>query len=277
MKQAHIREIVPEQPGMIPYLKRVYDHRSLILTLARRDIKVEYAQTAFGLLWAILKPLTGLLIFTLFFDGMLNLHPGLLNNIPYPLFAFSGMTAWYYFSFVLSSGGASLVSSQHLMSKVYFPKLVLPLSKVLVGLVDFGLSLVLLFILMLLLGHPFTANLLFLPVAVLINMIMGLSVGIWLSALTIRFRDFQHFIPYIIQFAVWLTPVFYPFTLIPKGFEFTSYFNPMAGMIAFFRWTLLGDIFPSVYYLPSFFFMCVLLVGGVFYFRKVESTVVDLV
>ena len=256
------------------YLQRCWDYRYLLWGLAKRDLKAKYAQTVLGIAWSLLKPLTGLVIFTLFFDKLIKIDT---QEIPYPVFAFTGMTAWYFFTYIISAGGTSLMESQDLLKKVYFPKLIMPISKVLVGFLDFVLSFLLLILLMVFTGHGLRWQIVFLPLFIVLNMITGLSIGIWLSALTIRYRDFYHIIPYLVNFSIWLTPVFYPGTLLPEQYSWALYINPMAGVIAGFRWALLGDIFPDVYYLVSFFIVVALLVSGFFYFKFIEKEIADLI
>ncbi|MEZ4953327.1 MAG: ABC transporter permease [Saprospiraceae bacterium] len=269
-----IKVIKNEVLGSRAYLNRCWEYRHLLIGLAKRDIKAKYAQAVLGILWSLLKPLTGLAVFTLFFDNLMKVNT---HEIPYPVFAFTGLTSWYFFTYIISSGGTSLMESQGLLKKVYFPKLIMPLSKVLVGFLDFALSFILLIGLMVLSGYGLRWQIVFLPLFIILNMIAGLSVAIWLSALTIRYRDFYHIIPYLVNFSIWLTPVFYPGTLIPETYNWALYINPMAGVIAGFRWALLGDVFPSVYYLVSFAFMIILLVSGFFYFKMIEKEIADLI
>lgn len=257
------------------YLHKVYQYRALAITFARRDIKVQYAQTALGFLWSVIQPLTSLLVWTFFFDKLIDVNTG---EIPYPLFAFTGMTAWYFFVHIFSHAGTSLVNSQDLIRKIYFPRIILPLSKVLVGMVEFSISLALLFIIMLLMGVKPTANLVYLPIFIFFNIVTGLAFGIWLSALTIRYRDFQHIIPYFVNLGIWLTPVFYPSTLIPAKYSFFIYINPMAAVIAGYRWVLFGHAQIakiSPYYFFAFIPVILLLVTGFIYFRKNEATIAD--
>ena len=273
MEETRIIEAKAE--NTLAYLKRVWDFRNLILTMARRDLKAQYAQTILGLFWSVIQPLTGLLVFTLFFDLMIDVGDKI--DYPYPLFAFSGMLSWYYFTYLIAHAGTAVQNSRDLINKIYFPKLVLPLSKVIVGGVEFLISLGLLVLLMLFEGHLPNWQIVFLPFFVILNIIVGLSIGIWMSALTVRFRDFHHIIPYLVNFGIWLTPVFYPSTLFPEKLKFLIYINPMAGVIAGFRWTILGDTQPSPYFLISFIASIVLLISGLFFFREVEKTIADLI
>jgi len=270
----HYKIIEPAKKPVLTIVRQIYQFRSILYTLAKRDVKAKYTQTVLGILWSVIQPLTGLLIFTIFFDKLIKVDT---NNIPYPLFAFSGMVAWYFYTFIVNQGGTSLVDSQYLLKKIYFPRLILPLSKVLVGLVDFGISVILLIILMIFLGGMPSFLILLFPVFLLLAVLTGLSIAIWLSALTIRYRDLQHIIPYLINFSIWLTPVFYPSTLVPESYHFILYLNPMAGIIAGFRWCLLGDLIPSINYLWGILPVIFIFISGIYYFIKIEREIVDII
>jgi len=269
-----MKTITSERPGVFSALGKVYRYRALVLTLALRDLKIQYAQTLLGILWSILRPLSGLLIYWLFFGKLLKIDTG---TIPYPLFAFAGMICWYYFSYLLGSAGTSLLSSQDIIKKIYFPKLILPFSKVLVGLVEFGIAFAILLIMMLYMGFNPQLKLIFIPIGIVLTITTALSVGIWLSALTIRFRDFHHIIPYLVNFGIFVTPVFYPATLIPPDYKFLLFLNPMAGILEGFRWMLFDSPVPSVYYAIGFIPVCLLFVGGLFYFVRIEGKMSDIV
>lgn len=269
-----VKVISADRIPIATYLSRVWEHRSLVTTLARRDLKAKYAQTVLGLLWAAGQPLIGLLVFTLFFDLLIDVDTG---EIWYPLFAFSGMISWYYFTYLVAQAGTSVSNAQDIIKKIYFPKLVLPLSQVLVGFVDFAISVVLLIGIMAVSGHLPTVNIIFFPAFLLLNIVVGLAVGIWLAALTVRYRDFHHFIPYVVNLGIWLTPVFYPSTIIPEKYGYFLYLNPMAGVIAGFRWSVLGGEAPAPEYLFGALIMVILLVSGVWYFRNVERKIADYV
>ncbi len=266
------RIISASRSSLRSYFQQVLRYKSVIITLARRDLKAQYAQTALGLFWSVVQPLTGLLIFTFFFGQVIKVDTG---GIPYPLFALSGMLGWYYFTYIVNHAGTSILNSQHLISKIYFPRLIFPISKTINGFVEFVISLGLMLLLMLILGVYPGWSLLAFPVFLVLNIIVGLSIGIWLSALTIRYRDFHHLIPYLVSFGIWLTPVFYPTTLIPERFGFLMHFNPVAGVIAGYRWTLLGAEAPDLQYIYGFIPVLILFVSGVFYFRKIENDIAD--
>ncbi len=258
---------------MWPYLKRVWRHRSLILTFAKRDLKVKYSQTFLGILWSILQPLTGILIFTFFFNQVVKIDD---LGFPYALFAISGMVPWYFFSYLVYSSNESMLVNQDIIKKIYFPKLVLPLSKVLVGLVEFGISFILFIIFAAFFKVAPPLEVILFPFFVILNIIIGLSVSISLTAASTRYRDLHHIVPYLINFGIWLTPVFYPATLLPDGFSWIMYLNPMAAVIAGFRWTLLGDSIPSIYYTISFIPIVFLLILGTKYFIRLEQDIADI-
>ena len=266
--------ITAQRQKALPNIKHLIKYRALIWSFSKRDLKIQYAQTMLGILWSILRPLTGLLIYTLFFGYLLKVGAG---SIPYPLFAFSGMICWYLFSYVLAGSGTAIIESQYIIKKVYFPKIILPLSKVMVGIVEFSISLIVLLLLMFIWGVIPGFKIILLPFIILLIVAAGLSIGIWLSALTIRFRDFHHIIPYLVNFGIFLTPVFYPAILIPSGYEFLIYLNPMAGVIEGMRWMLFGGAIPSVYYAVGVLPVLLLLFTGLYYFTKMESEMVDII
>ena len=255
-------------------IKELFEYGDLFLILAYRDLRVRYAQTFLGLFWAFLQPAATLLIFILIFGKAVRVDTG---NIPYPLFALTGMTAWAYFSFVLSQSGQSIIGAQEMVKKIYFPRLVIPLSKAVVAFVDLLISLVFVILLMIIYQYPPTSKLIWFPLFFMINIIAALSVGIWLSALTIRYRDFIHVIPFLVQFGLYATPVGYPASLIPEKYQVVYHLNPMAGIVEGFRYSLLGvGEINSLSYI-SFFVIGVLFISGMHYFKKVEKVMADIV
>ena len=269
-----IKIITSDRDSIGKKLARVYQYKSLIVTFAIRDLKIQYAQTFLGIIWSVLRPLSGLVIYTAFFGFIMKVDTG---NIPYPLFAFSGMICWYEFSNIISQAGRSLIESQNIMNKTYFPKLILPLSKVLVISVDLIITLLILAAITFYYQVPIQLNLLAIPLVLLTIMIVGLALGIWLSALTVRFRDFHHIIPYLVNFGIFVTPIFYPSTLIPVEYHFLLYWNPTAGVVESMRWALFGGDFPSYNYLAGFLLAFALLISGFLYFLKSESRIADTV
>lgn len=260
--------------GLNLNLKELYAYKDLLVTLTYRDLRVRYAQTFLGFLWAGLQPLATLTIFTLVFSRVAKVNTG---DVPYPLFALAGMSAWTYFANVLSGAGSSIVGAQGMISKIYFPRLVIPLSKALGALVDFSIVLFFLFALMVWYGFsPGPAFIMF-PVFFLLALLSGLSIGVWLSALTVRFRDFQQVVPFVVQLGMYATPVAYPASLVPEHYQFWYFLNPMAGVVEGFRWSLLGGPEPGILTFVSASIVLILLVAGLFYFRSVEKIMADIV
>lgn len=254
-------------------LKKIWQYRNLIIAFTLRDVKIQYAQTRFGFIWSLIQAITAAFIINLFFGVLLKVN---IPNTPYIVFAFPGIMAWYYFSYIVTSSGTSLMQSQHIIKKIYFPKFILPLYKTFVGLVEFFIWFFLLTILLLIFKKPISINIIFLPFGILLNILTGLSIAIWLCSLTVRYRDVIHIIPYLVGFGIFVTPVFYESTMIPENFQFLTYFNPMAGVIAFYRWCIL-DINFSLNYLFGIIPTFLVFISGLFYFRKVEGIMPDLI
>lgn len=258
--------------------KELWAYKDLFYILAYRDLRVRYAQTFLGLLWAFIQPLATLTIFTVVFGRVAKVDT---MGIPYPLFAISGLAAWSYFSFVLNQSGNSIIGAQEMVKKIYFPRLVIPLSKAIVGFVDFAIALLFIAILMLYYGFVPSGNIIYLPIFIFLAIISALAVGIWLSALTIRYRDFQHIVPFLVQFGLYATPVGYQakdvINNLPEWATFVYYANPMAGVVEGFRWSLLGGGAPSIYAYFSFGVVLFLFLSGLYYFKRVERVMADIV
>jgi lipopolysaccharide transport system permease protein len=254
------------------YLRQAWKFRSYAITFARQELKVQYTQTIFGALWAFFRPLIILATFTFIFDKVIPIH-GL--KYPYPLFAFSGLIAWNYFSFIVNYGSAAIATNQQLILKIYFPRIILIFSKILVGGVEFGAALFLLLIMIIILRYPVSPNLIWLPFFLLLNIITGLTFAIWFSALSVRFRDLNHFIPQAIGFFMWLSPVFYPVALVPSSYSFYFFLNPLAGVIQGFRFAILGDFFPPYQYFFCFVPVLIFLISGFLFFIRIEDDMPD--
>jgi lipopolysaccharide transport system permease protein len=256
-------------------LADVWAYRELLYFLIWRDVKVRYKQTALGAAWAIIQPVMTMLVFSVFF-GRLAKMPS--DGIPYPVFAFAALLPWQLFAHALSESSNSLVGSQNLITKVYFPRLVIPISSVLAGLVDFAIAFVVLLGLMWYYGITPTAAVVFLPLFVGFAIVTALAVGLWLSSLNVKFRDVRYTIPFLTQFWMFATPVAYPSSLVPGKWHTLYGLNPMAGVVEGFRWALLGKADgPGPLLLVSLMAVAMLLVGGLMYFRKMETTFADLV
>lgn len=254
--------------------KELFAYRDLFLILAYRDLRVRYAQTFLGVLWAVIQPLCTLLIFTLVFGRAMQVDTA---GVPYPVFAMCGMCAWSYFAFVMNQAGNSIIGAQGMIQKIYFPRLIIPLSKAVVGFVDLAISFVFVLGLALWFGVPLSGNIVLLPAFVLLLIITALAVGIWLSALTIRYRDFQHIVPFLVQIGLYATPIAYPSSLIPERFQLLVHLNPMAGIVEGFRWSILGADAPHPYAYLSFSLALLFFLTGLLYFRKIERMMADIV
>ncbi len=259
-------------------LKELFRYKDLFLTLAYRDLRVRYAQTFLGLLWAFIQPATTLIIFSVIFGRFVKVDTG---GVPYPVFAVIGVSLWTYFSFVLSQSGNSIIGAQDMVKKIYFPRLIIPVSKAVVGFVDFAVALIILVALFLYYGITPSSNAIFIPVFILLTIISSLAVGIWLSALTIRYRDFQYVVPFLVQFGLYVTPIAFPTSVVinnlPKWATILFYLNPMAGIVEGFRWCLLGGNLSLDYFWISVGIIFILFISGVYYFRKLERVMADII
>jgi lipopolysaccharide transport system permease protein len=255
--------------------EELWRYRELIFFLTWRDIKVRYKQAVLGIAWAILQPFLTMLIFTVIF-GILLKTPS--QDLPYPLFALSALLPWQLFATALQRSSVSLVGNANLITKIYFPRLAIPLSSVVAALVDFGVSFIVLLIVMAYYQYWPTWHILWLPPIILLALLAALSVGLWLSALNVQYRDIQHMVPFIIQVWMYASPIVYPVETIPEGLGRWLYgLNPMVGVIQGFRWALLGGDPPDVTTLISVVMVLVLLISGLYYFRRMEKTFADIV
>jgi lipopolysaccharide transport system permease protein len=254
-------------------LREVWEYRELLGFLAWRDLKVRYKQTAIGVLWAVLQPLAMMAVVTVFFGKLARLPS---DGLPYPLFALAGLLPWNLFARVLAASSDSLVRDQRLISKVYFPRLIVPLSSGLAAVVDFMISLVLLLVLIVIYRLRPDASILLLPLLILLLLIAALGVGFWLSALNVQYRDIQHTLPFLTQLWFFLTPVVYPASMVPEGFRAIYAINPMVGVIEGFRWALLGTEAPPTGAIAfSAIVALSLFITGLVYFRSRERSFAD--
>lgn len=268
--------VIEPKKGWIPLdFREVWNYRELLYFLTKRDIKVRYRQTVLGGLWAIIQPLFTMVVFTLFFGRMAQMPS---DGIPYPIFVYAGLLPWTYFANAVSMSGNSLVGSAHLITKVYFPRLIVPASAALAGLLDFFVALIVLIGLMLYYQVlPGPAILLF-PVLAGLTFLCALGVGLWLSALNVQYRDIRYVIPFLIQLWMFVSPVIYPISLVSESYRWLMAVNPMGGVIHAYRATLLGHQ-PVDWALLgiSTSVILLLLLGGLFYFRRMERVFADVV
>jgi lipopolysaccharide transport system permease protein len=255
-------------------LQELWNYRELLASFTKRDIKIRYKQTALGFLWVIIQPLFMVFIFSVFFGGLAKIPS---DDIPYPLFVLAALLPWTLFAEGLTRSTTSMVTNSQIMTKVYFPRLIMPISGVLSPLVDFVVSMSLLAVFMAYYGFVPTLNVVFLPLFILLALVTSLAVGLWLSALNVKYRDFQYTVPFIIQLWLFASPVVYPASLLPESVRFLYGLNPMAGVIEGFRWSLLGTGMPGAMMLVSVGVVVLLLITGIFYFRRMEQYYADVV
>jgi lipopolysaccharide transport system permease protein len=256
-------------------VKELIRYKDLFYTLAHREFRVRYAQTFLGFFWAFLQPMATLVIFTFVFGRAIKVDTG---NIPYPIFALTGMVAWTYFSFVVTQAGRSLINSQSMIQKIYFPRLILPLAQGLVGLIDFSITFLFLIVAMVWYGVTPSPHIWYLPFFLLMAIVAALAVGIWISALTIRYRDFMHVIPFLIQIGLYATPVAYSTLYIPEKYHLIYYsLNPMVGIVEGFRWCIIGQGSINPYTFISLGIVVVLFITSIIYFNKVEKIMADII
>jgi len=268
------RVVEPPRGLVALKLREVWRYRELVFFLTWRDILVRYKQAVLGFAWAILQPVITIVVFTVIFGGFLHVSSG---SVPYPVFSLAGLLPWQLFSGAVQRSGMSLVASQSLITKVYFPKLVIPLSAVLGGVVDFAISLLVLIPLMAYYHVPPTWNILWLPALVLLTVLMSLAVGLWLAALNVLYRDVQYIIPFLMQVWMYVSPVAWPVSYISGKHKALFALNPMVGVIQAFRWALYGAEFPGKLLAVSVGVVLVFLVSGLYYFRRMERVFADLV
>lgn len=261
--------------GWVPVdLRELWDYRELLYSFISRDIKIRYKQTALGAAWAVIQPLFMMIVFTLAF-GRLAKIPS--EGLPYPLFSYAALLPWTLFAEGIARSTNSMISNANIMTKVYYPRLIMPISGILSPLVDFTIAFVILLGMMLYYGFTPTINVLFLPIFILLALASSLGVGLWLSALNVQYRDFQYTVPFLIQLWLFASPVVYPSSLLPEPYRMLFGLNPMAGVIEGFRWALLGTAPPSYLIAVSALMVVVFLISGAFYFKRMEKIFADVV
>lgn len=261
--------------GWIPInFRDLWVYRELLYFLTWREIKVRYKQTALGFAWAVIQPVCMMIVFTLFF-GTLAKIPS--EGIPYPLFNYAALLPWTLFAEGITRSSMSMVQNPNLVKKVYFPRLVIPLSGILSPLVDFAIAFTILVGMMFYYGYAPTVNVLWLPAFIVLALMTSLGVGLWLSAINVKYRDVRYVIPFLIQLWLFASPVVYSSSLLPERFQAIYGLNPMAGVIEGFRWALLGTEPPGSLIAISVIIVIVILISGAFYFRRNEKTFADVI
>jgi lipopolysaccharide transport system permease protein len=267
--------IEPSRGWVSLRLRGLWRARELLYFLIWRDVKVRYKQTILGAAWAILQPLLTMVVFSIFFGKLAGMPS---DGVPYPLFAYVALVPWTFFANGLTLSSNSLVSNQTLLRKVYFPRLVIPISAVASGLIDFGIAFVVLLALAARYGVAPTAHMLWLPAFVLLALVTALGVGLWFAALNVLYRDIQYVVPFLVQVWLYATPIVYPSSLVPERWRTLYAINPMVGVVEGFRWALLGTgAGPGPMIVVSSLAALATLIGGLFFFRRMEKSFSDVV
>ncbi|OWY24996.1 ABC transporter permease [Sphingobacteriales bacterium UPWRP_1] len=251
----------------------LYRYRELLFIFAYRDIKAKYSQTYLGLLWSFVTPVLTLLTLSVVFNRIIQIET---VNMPYPLFLLSGWIVWAYFSGTVASSGTSIVDAQRILQKVYFPRLLVPLSKLLVGLTDFAIGLLFIVVLLVYFKHPLNVGIFYLPVFVVLTLMLNAGISVWASALVVRYRDMQQIINYGLYLLFYLTPVFYPTAYIPAKYKTLFCLNPLVGLTDGYRWCLLGGVYEYWQMAYLFIVSAVFCVSGILYFKKTEKVMTDI-
>lgn len=257
--------------------KELWRYRELLFFLTWRDVSVRYKQTVLGVAWAVIQPLFIMIVFTIFFGRLGGIDQKIGKELSYSLFAFSGLLPWMLFAYAFTEVSKSMVTNRNLITKVYFPRLIVPLAPLLSGLVDFAIAAVLFTGMMV--WYQVTPGwpIILLPFFILMALITSLAVGLWLAALNAIYRDVQYTLTFLTQLWMFLTPIAYPSTIVPEQWRWLYGLNPMAGVVDGFRWALFGTAPPGPMMAASFVMMLLLLVGGLYYFRRMERTFADVV
>lgn len=271
---ASLTVIAPTRGWAPVRLRELWQYRQVLYFLIWRDIKVRYRQTLIGAAWAIIQPMMTMIVFTIFF-GRLARMPS--DGMPYALFSFAALVPWAFFANGLTQGTNSLIASGHIITKVYFPRLLIPCARVLAGLPDLMVAFAVLLGMMVWYRVPFRPlALLFIPALVVLMLATGIGVASWLSAMSVKYRDVQHVIPFLVQVWLFITPIAYPSSLVPDRWRVVYALNPMAGVVEGFRWALLGQA-PGLVLWPSILTAVLVLVGGAFMFRRLERSFADVI
>ena len=268
--------VIEPKKGWVPIdSKEIWEYRELLYFLTKRDIKVRYKQTVLGGLWAIIQPFFTMVVFSLFF-GRLAKMPS--DGIPYPIFVYAGLLPWTYFANALSTSGNSLVGSQNLITKVYFPRLIIPASAALAGLLDFFVAMSILVALMIWYQYLPGFGILLFPFLIGLTFLCSVGVGMWLSALNVQYRDIRYVIPFLIQLWMFVSPVIYPVSMVTEKYRWLLALNPMGGVINAYRASLLGHKPIEWQYLTiSSVIIVIIFISGLYYFRRMEKTFADVV
>jgi len=266
------------KPGMgaLHYWRDIWRYRELFFFLAWRDILVRYKQTAIGIAWSVLRPFLTMLVFTIVFGTLAKLPS---NGVPYPIMVYAALLPWQFFANSLTESSNSLIDNANLLTKVYFPRLIVPAGSVIVSLVDFFISLIILFGIMAWYQYIPDIRMLLLPFFLMLAFLASFGAGLWLSALNVKYRDFRYVVPFLVQFGLYISPVGFSSAIVPEKWRLLYFLNPMVGVIDGFRWAILGDAFPV--YWPGLVLSAVLtllmFISGLLYFRNMERSFADVI
>jgi lipopolysaccharide transport system permease protein len=275
LTRTHVLRITPPSRWWVLPVSELWSYRELLYFFVWRDIKIRYKQTVIGAAWAVLQPLLAMAVFTLFFGRLAHMSS---DGLPYQVFSYCGLLPWLYFAAALQNSTNSIVENQRLVTKVYFPRLALPIASVFASLVDLAISFVMFAVLMAYYGvHP-SSSVLWFPAFLLLAVLTAMGVGMWLSALNAIYRDVRYVLPFLIQFWLFASPVVYSSSIVPAKWRWLYGLNPMAGVIEGFRWSLTGHgQAPGRMVFVSAAAVILILLGGAVYFQKMETTIADVV
>ncbi|MGR9073088.1 MAG: ABC transporter permease [Gammaproteobacteria bacterium] len=269
--------VITPDKSIDDFWRELWHYRELFYFLAWRDFKVRYKQTIIGVAWAILRPLLTMLVFTVVFGKLAKLPSE--GGAPYAVMVFSAMLPWYFFASILQESSQSLIGSAPMLSKVYFPRIIIPTTPIFVNLVDFAASFLVMLCIMFWYRYAPDARVMLLPLFLLLAMVASLGAGLWISSLNVKFRDFRYIVPFIVQFGLYVSPVGFSSSIVPENWRLLYSLNPMVGVIDGFRWAILGQ--DSQLYLPGFLMSIglsiALFVSGFRYFRKTERKFADII
>jgi lipopolysaccharide transport system permease protein len=268
--------IISPSKGWVPLnLSELRAYSELLYFLVWRNIKVRYKQTVLGGAWAVIQPFMTMIVFSIFFGRLAGIPS---DGVPYPIFAYTALVPWTFFANALSQASNSLLEQERLITKIYFPRLLLPLAAVLSGLLDFAIAFLILIGMMFWYGLTPTIAILLVPFFVLMATLTALGVGLWLSALNVQYRDVRYVIPFLVQFWLFVSPIAYPSSLVPEPWRTVYGLNPMAGVVESFRWALLGHTpIPIGLLAVSLLMVLAVLIGGLYYFRRMEENFADVI
>lgn len=272
MSNQPVQIYTSEADSFKTYFKKIWDYRILIWVFAKRDLKVKYAQTAIGIGWSIIQPLTALLIYTFFFGYIFNWDAG---GMPFPVYVISGLLGWNFYTYIVNAGSMSVQEASHTIKKIYFPKSILPFSKVVIAFVELLFSLILLIPLMIYYDITLSWKIIFIPFVLIFNAMCGLTLVFWVASFAYKKRDLFHLLPFIVYFGIWFTPIFFSGDFLPEHLRGILNYNPMANVVGLWRWMLFGETAFQGIWLVNFGLITLFCFSGMFYYNRKESDFAD--